>query len=318
MANTKISALTNGDPLQTTDQIPVARGAGNVKITGDGVSTLVVGNTHTKFTGPTSSDKTFTLPDASSTILTSNAAVTVAQGGTGRATLTTHGVLIGEGTAAINQTAAGTAGQALLSGGAGADPAFGALDISTSAITGTLPPANGGVAKVSTAALGYFWGGTVFDIRNAGANNALVNSANQVRAFQFVLPYTVTVGRVTWGVAANAGDTVSFGIYSADGATKLVDSGATVSAGTNAVQSVTIGAVTLPPGIYYFAWTQSNTTTTFNTFAQFNTMTALINNNSQKRMLTAGNAATAGAFPSSLGTLTTAVSAVMPMVIFES
>jgi len=48
----------------------------------------------------------------------------VAGGGTGRVSLTTHGVLIGEGTAGINQTVAGTTGQMLL-GSTGADPAFG-------------------------------------------------------------------------------------------------------------------------------------------------------------------------------------------------
>jgi hypothetical protein len=44
------------------------------------------GNGFTKFSGPTTSEKTFTLPDATSTILTSNAAVTIAQGGTGQTT----------------------------------------------------------------------------------------------------------------------------------------------------------------------------------------------------------------------------------------
>ena len=44
------------------------------------------GNGFTKFTGPTTSEKTFTLPNANATILTSNAAVTVAQGGTGATT----------------------------------------------------------------------------------------------------------------------------------------------------------------------------------------------------------------------------------------
>jgi hypothetical protein len=41
------------------------------------------GNGFTKFTGPTTAEKTFTLPNASATILTTNAAVTLAQGGTG-------------------------------------------------------------------------------------------------------------------------------------------------------------------------------------------------------------------------------------------
>jgi hypothetical protein len=46
------------------------------------------------------------------------------QGGTGRATLTNHGVLVGAGTAGVNPTAAGTSGYALLSNGASADPTF--------------------------------------------------------------------------------------------------------------------------------------------------------------------------------------------------
>lgn len=41
------------------------------------------GNGFTRFFGPTTSEKTFTLPNASATILTSNDTVTVGQGGTG-------------------------------------------------------------------------------------------------------------------------------------------------------------------------------------------------------------------------------------------
>lgn len=48
----------------------------------------------------------------------------VAGGGTGATTLTDHGVLIGQGTAAVVAIAAGTAGQVLQSGGAAADPAY--------------------------------------------------------------------------------------------------------------------------------------------------------------------------------------------------
>lgn len=44
------------------------------------------GNGFTKFSGPATSEKTFTLPDSSATILTSAAEVTVAQGGTGAST----------------------------------------------------------------------------------------------------------------------------------------------------------------------------------------------------------------------------------------
>lgn len=48
----------------------------------------------------------------------------VANGGTGDATLAAHGVLIGNGTSAVNVTAAGTVGQFLGSGGASADPTW--------------------------------------------------------------------------------------------------------------------------------------------------------------------------------------------------
>jgi hypothetical protein len=47
------------------------------------------GNGFTKFSGATSSEKTYTLPNASTTILTTSAAVTIAQGGTGLTALGT-------------------------------------------------------------------------------------------------------------------------------------------------------------------------------------------------------------------------------------
>ena len=53
------------------------------------LTTFILGNGFTAFTGPTTSVKTFTLPNASATILTSNAPVTVAQGGTGLTALGT-------------------------------------------------------------------------------------------------------------------------------------------------------------------------------------------------------------------------------------
>lgn len=55
-------------------------------------------------TGPTTSLKTFTFPNASATVLTSNSAVTVAQGGTGATTLT--GLVVGNGTSAFTTVTA--------------------------------------------------------------------------------------------------------------------------------------------------------------------------------------------------------------------
>ena len=56
------------------------------------------GNGFTKFIGPASGEKLFTLPNADATILTSNALVTVAQGGTGAATATQNFVFAGPAT----------------------------------------------------------------------------------------------------------------------------------------------------------------------------------------------------------------------------
>lgn len=74
-------------------------------------------------TGPATSLKTFTFPNASATVLTTNAAVTVAQGGTGLATLTAHGVLLGEGTSNVGNVAAMALDTLLQGQGTGSDPA---------------------------------------------------------------------------------------------------------------------------------------------------------------------------------------------------
>jgi hypothetical protein len=85
------------------------------------------GNGFTKFSGPASSEKTFTLPNASANVLTDNAAVTVAQGGSGAASFTAYAVICGGTTstgALQNVSGVGTSGQLLTSGGAGALPTW--------------------------------------------------------------------------------------------------------------------------------------------------------------------------------------------------
>jgi len=68
------SNTITGIPLTTavTGILPAANGG--------------TGNGFTGFTGPATTGKTFTLPNASATILTDNTAVTIAQGGTGQTT----------------------------------------------------------------------------------------------------------------------------------------------------------------------------------------------------------------------------------------
>lgn len=64
------------------------------------------------------------IPDSTITSAKISGQIAVAQGGTGAATLTAHGVLMGEGTSAIVASTAGTAGQVFTSGGSSADGSY--------------------------------------------------------------------------------------------------------------------------------------------------------------------------------------------------
>jgi hypothetical protein len=77
--------------------------ASNVNLTSEvtGILPAANGGTNngfTQFSGPAGAAKTFTLPNVSATILTDNTNVTVAQGGTGVASLTSNAVLLGGAT----------------------------------------------------------------------------------------------------------------------------------------------------------------------------------------------------------------------------
>ena len=100
----------------------------NIDLTADVGATILpaanggTGNGFVAFTGPTTSTKTFTLPNASATILTNNAQVTVGQGGTGVNTLTQHAILLGEAVANVSSVGPCASGVPLVGAGSSADP----------------------------------------------------------------------------------------------------------------------------------------------------------------------------------------------------
>lgn len=106
------------------------------------------GNGFTAFSGPATSLKTFTLPNASATILTDNAAVTAAQGGTGQTSYTIGDLLQASATTTLSKLAATSTGNALISGGVGTVSSWGKIGLTTH-VTGTLGSTNGGTGFAS-------------------------------------------------------------------------------------------------------------------------------------------------------------------------
>lgn len=149
------------------------------------------GNGFTKFSGATTAEKTYLLPDASTTILTTNAAVTIAQGGTGQTT---------QQAALTALSGTQTSGQYLRSNGTNTLlSAIQAADVPTlnqnttgtaSNVTGVVAIANGGTGQ-TTANAGF----------NALAPSQTSNSGK----------YLTTDGTNTsWATVASSSNTTAF------------------------------------------------------------------------------------------------------------
>lgn len=153
---TGLAALAAGDILYASAGNTLAAlakaAAGNVLLSGDAPSWGKVGltahvsgilgsanggtgNGFTKFTGPTTAEKIFTLPDASATILTTNAAVTAAQGGTGQSSYAVGDLLYASAANALSKLADVAVGQVLVSGGIGAALAWSAAPALSTSLT---------------------------------------------------------------------------------------------------------------------------------------------------------------------------------------
>ena len=182
------------------------------------------------------------------------------------------------------------------------------VTITNSAGTTTIAATGG--PSFTTAGQGYFFGPGIFEPISAisrATGGSWVAASNTVYVVQFDLLCTFKVTKLSINVTANAiGKHGGFGIYSADGNTKYVDSGA-MSLGSIAVVTSTIASVTLNPGTYFWAQTSDGTT------AQLSTITTSLNladanlfnaNASFPRIALATNVSAAGVLPATLGALT--------------
>jgi hypothetical protein len=165
------------------------------------------------------------------------------------------------------------------------------------------------VSAYSTSGQGWFLGPGIPNLAPTiqGFNAAITNfSANAVIVQQFVLEASWTLSKCAYELSSTtASSSFNFGIYSASG-NKLIDA-AFVGTTTN-VQVVTFSPTTLPAGVYYFA--ASATANSFtgpaiqagvNVYGQ---VLKMLNAGVGAIVAAAANAASGGALPSTLGTLT--------------
>jgi trimeric autotransporter adhesin len=223
----------------------VAGTAGQLLL-GTGTSTDPIWVTPTAGTGLTIVDSSSALSYALST------PVTVANGGTGATTLLAHGVLLGEGTAAVSSTLVGTAGQVLV--GTGADPnwvtpmAGTGLTINDTssvlsyALSTPVTVANGGTGDTTLTAHGVLLGEGTSPINQtaAGTNGQVLIGANSADPAFATL--TSTGGTITFSPGANslnlevtggsAIDTIAGNSGSATGTTVTITTGASKAQGT--------------------------------------------------------------------------------------
>jgi len=197
------------------------------------------GNGFFKVSGPATSEKTFTLPNASATILTSNDAVTVAQGGTGLTATTDDGVFVGDSSSAMTSrtlpSCSNSSTSKLL------------YDNSTNTFSCGTDQNTGGTEEITT----FVPKPVMF--ASSSLSSATVQSLTQYRVYLFNLHKKITVNQLTYNTAAvfTAGSH-RICIYSEDGNTKHID---VTDVPTNGVNPVTVSpAVTLNPGNYYVAF----------------------------------------------------------------
>lgn len=187
--------------------------------------------------GPASTAKTFTFPNANATVLTTNAAVTVAQGGTGLAATADDAVFVGDSTSAVTARALPSCS------GATTDKLL--YNISTNTFScGT--DQSGGSSTMTTVTTKNASG------LGTGANAAVaLSSLTAYKVALFNIPYSITVNQLSYNVGAvTTAGTYRICVYNEAGTTKSIDVTDVPTAGLN---NVTVGAVTLTPGNYYIA-----------------------------------------------------------------
>ena len=247
----------------------------------------------------------------------------VANGGTGLASWTTGSLVYASGTTTLAGLADVATGNVLLSGGVGVAPAWGQVSLTT-AVTGTLPIANGGTGLTSTPANGALdiGNGTGFTrtTLTAGTNIAITNGSGSISIATSATPSfatSVTTPIVYGGTAASSSLTLqsTSGVGTTDSILfKVGNNGATTAMTIDTSGNVGIG--TSSPGSYgsKFAVSDGTVTILINPYAAGLTgyigtygshALALATNNTERmRIYSSGNVGIGTSSPTSYVKLT--------------
>ena len=183
-------------------------------------------------TGPTTTTKTFTFPNASTTVLTTNAPVTVPQGGTGLTTVAQGDLLYGSAANTLSALAKDTnATRYLGNTGTSNNPAWGFVNLANG-VTGNLSVNN--LNSGTSASATTFWCGNGTWATPGGASGtSLTLVGNQTGVNAFVL-FGSPGGAATFTIVITQGTI----LYATDTATPALDlrgfaSGSTINITNN-------------------------------------------------------------------------------------
>lgn len=197
MPNTKISALTAGNPAQGTDEIPIARGAANFKVTAASIAALSPAGTVTSVavSGGTTGLTTSGGPITASGTITLAGTLALANGGTGQTTkaaafnalspvTSTGDLIIGNGSNSNTRLAIGGFNEYLRSNGTTAS--WSSISVSAGDIAGTLQPYQGGTGTSTGPTsngqllIGNGFGGYNVNTLTAGTGVTITNGSGTI------------------------------------------------------------------------------------------------------------------------------------------
>ena len=156
------------------------------------------------------------------------------------------------------------------------------------------------------------------------STNAVIALDNDVRVFRHHFPYACEVDSIQWNVDVQTGsgcDNGAVGLYSLDGNTQIIDSGAQAYTTNDAIINADITDTFVEEGSYWVAYTADETTScTIRVFTDPTPTTApgvdAILNTGSTVIGTAANQSVSGVLPATLGVITSNNNIDRPLIKF--